>query len=150
MAPIITPWLKYFCTKGVHTHDRHGGDDDDGVFHQVGQTHGLLGSQAVAGAYQRLVGDQDIAHHQLQGFRFSLRMYTKAFEVGVPLSHRDVQRDDGDDRLGQRAERWRRRTAGCRSRRSERRPKALWEGWCPKKVRATMMFIHHHGEGEAP
>ena len=67
MAPIITPWLKYFCTKGYTHMIGTVVMMMTGVFHQVGQTHGLLGSQAVAGAYQRLVGDQDIAHHQLQG-----------------------------------------------------------------------------------
>ena len=45
-----------------------GGNDDNGVFHQICQTHGLLSSHAVTGTHQRLVRDQDISHHQLQRF----------------------------------------------------------------------------------
>ncbi len=95
------PLIEVFLQEGIHAHDRNGRDNDDGVPHQIGEPERDLRRFAGPHARLHLIGDQDVAQHELQGMQVRIFQIDQSIEIRVPVTDGDPKPQHRDDRLGQ-------------------------------------------------
>ena len=98
----MMPDTKYFWIKGVEDRHRYRRHHDGGVLQQVAQLLLFKLFGHVHGHARRIVLDQDVLQHQLQGVQLVVVEVDQGVEKAVPVAHRVEQDVDGDDGRGQR------------------------------------------------
>ena len=95
--------VEVFLHKGIRAQNRHGGNDDYHILKQVCEPHGADHGFVVAQHVRlRLVDDEDVAQHQLQGHQVVVADVNQRVVIRVPLRHGRPQADHRQHGLGER------------------------------------------------